>query len=96
MSDSGATTEYGTWWNWMESATVENTVSAYVNGFEDDFDFEAAVSDYRAEVNAALPEGVTLNGNHFYGPYPRPEGLDLRPAIEGVDLGVIVMRHPRK
>jgi hypothetical protein len=105
------TTEYGTWATRSGgyAARVEDTVLAVIGEFVDDYDFKAIMREYRAEINAALPDGVTLDGEIFYGPYAAPgvelewpgyptedDGrLDLFTIIHGVDLWPIIERHDR-
>lgn len=101
------TTEYGGWSQYGDrtSLTVEESVSSIL-GFEaDEFDVETIAADYRAGINAGLPEGVTLNGDMFYGPaYPVDPVASLegpgfteqvRQAVEKVDFWAIVERHRR-
>jgi len=109
------TTEYGTWNNHGDSSalTVEASVTNYISGgdsewverIQSDGSFDAMVDAYRDAINEALPDGVSLNGNDFYGPYydadtdfegyPTNEDgrLDIATIIKGVDLGEIVDKH---
>jgi hypothetical protein len=109
------TTEYGTWNNHGDRTahTVEDTVTGYISGgdsewlerIQADGSFEAMVAGYREAINDALPDGVSLNGNEFYGPYydadqdwdgyPTNEsgGLDIAAIIAEIDLGSIVDEH---
>lgn len=89
------TTSYGTWNNHGDRThvRVEDTVAVYLGEFVADYDFGALVTAYRAAINAALPEGVSLNGDEFYGPHPRDFDLDLPEAIESVDLGSLAEQY---
>lgn len=109
------TTEYGTWNNRVERTahTVEDTVASYISGGDSEWverceetgALEDMVADYRAAINAALPDGVSLNGNDFYGPYydddqnfdgyPTDEDgrLDIAEIVSEIDLGAIVEKH---
>src|SRR5690606_34496329 len=64
------TTSYGTWNNRVDgdALTVEQTIAETL-GDADEYDIDAIAADYRTAINKALPEGVTLAGNDFYGPY---------------------------
>lgn len=89
------TTSYGTWNNWGDrsAVTVEDTVTAYLGEFADDYNVGALIHAYRHEINAALPDGVQLCGDQFYGPYPSPADLDLSDAIASVDLGALAEQY---
>lgn len=108
------TTSYGTWYNHTGSnVTVEADVADYVGGgdrewrerIEADGSFDAMVDDYRQAVNDALPAGVSLAGNDFYGPYydadkdfdgyPTDEDgrLDIAAIIADINLGEIVEKN---
>lgn len=102
------TTSYGTWCNHGDhsNVTVEASVLDFISGGDDEWRdlMESSgalghvVDDYRDEINDALPEGVRLAGNEFYGPaYEKDfawEGeLDIAEIIEEIDLGEIVERH---
>lgn len=102
------TTGYGTWNNHGDrtALTVEDTVGGYLSGGDSEWverceqtgALENMVATYRAAINNALPDGVSLNGNDFYGPYYEAdqawEGeLDLAEIIAGIDLGEIVAGH---
>jgi hypothetical protein len=101
------TTNFGTWLNHAGSLTVEQTIADYVGDFADDYDLDAIARDYRDAVNEAMPHGVTLAGNEFYGPYyetdrdfdgyPADEHdeLDMAAIIESVDFVEIVERHDK-
>lgn len=102
------TTGYGTWNNHGDRSnlTVEATIADFINGGDDDWRerietsgaFEKMAADYRAEINEALPDGVSLCGNEFIGPYYAADcdwdgDLDISGIIGSVDLGAIVERH---
>lgn len=102
------TTDYGTWCNHGDryNLTVEATVCDAINGGDNEWQervqstgaFDRIVSDYRDAIDAALPEGVTLAGDQFYGPYYEADWtwdgeLDIAGLIEAIDLYEIVARH---
>jgi hypothetical protein len=91
------TTEYGTWVNHNNATTVEDTVSAYLGDFAQDYDFDGLVHAYRDAINNALAGGVSLNGNQFYGPYPMPaNAVDaIADAISSIDLGELAAEYDR-
>jgi hypothetical protein len=65
------TTSYGTWANYDRShLAVEDTVADFLGDQADSFDVDKVVAAFRAAIDSALPEGVSLAGNDFYGPYP--------------------------
>lgn len=109
------TTTLGTWTSLVAhySASVESTVTDYLNGGDADWRerveetgaFERMVADYRQAINDALPHGVALAGDEFYGPYYEADRdfqgyptdddgrLDIAAIVEDIDLGEIVDRH---
>lgn len=109
------TTSYGTWNNHGDRSnlTVEATVTDFINGGDSEWRerceksgaFDAMVDDYRQAIADALPDGVSIAGNDFYGPYyaadkdfdgyPVDEDgdLDIAAIIADIDLGEIVDRH---
>lgn len=106
---SGANTSYGTWLTEVdrESTTVERTVlEAFGSeGPPDGVDVDQLAADYREAINEALPEGVTLSGNEFYGPAEpaagQPDGyllnrrgeLNVEAIVNDVDFWKIVGDH---
>lgn len=102
------TTSYGTWNNKVDRyrLTVEQSVvEAFGAEGTDGFDLPAIVADYRAAINEALPQGVTLVGDEFIGPYrPEPDafagypvdddgGLDIKAIVDDIDLWAIIEKH---
>ena len=102
------TTSYGAWVNHGDDSnrTVEATVADYIGGGDADWRqrvessgaFERMVDDYRAAINNALPDGVSLCGNEFYGPYHDDDctwdgELNISEIIDGIDLAAIVDRN---
>jgi hypothetical protein len=102
-----ATTSYGTWNNRVESGelTVEQSVLTALGDFAHEYDLDAIAADYRNAINDALPSGVSLNGDEFYGPYytadrdfgdcPMDEDdrLDIKAIVETVDFWDIAAKH---
>lgn len=100
------TTSYGTWNNRVDgdALTVEQTIAETL-GDADEYDIDAIAADYRTAINKALPEGVTLAGNDFYGPYytedatwgPELEDedgrLDIKAIVGNIDLWAIAAEH---
>lgn len=107
------TTSYGTWNNHGDynNTTVEATIADVIGG---DSDWRARMEasgaldrievDYREAIAAALPEGIVLSGEEFYGPHYTDEtiecgltdfddGAAISEALEGVDLMAIVEAH---
>lgn len=102
------TTSYGTWNNYGDrsNSTVEATIADFINGGDDDWRervetsgaLEKMAADYRAEINKALPDSVSLCGNEFIGPYYATDydwdgDLNISEIIASVDLDAIVERH---
>jgi hypothetical protein len=92
------TTEYGTWGDVGESTvTVEEYVAGALGEHGEGYDVAALAADFRKAVNEALPEGVTLNGNLFFGPHDvaAEDRPDLREVVDSVDFWEIAGRHDR-
>lgn len=100
------TTGYGSWYNVQgHELTVASTVSTSLGDYPDDYNADAIEDEYRAAIQAALPEGVWLTGEEFIGPYHDADknfdgypaddygDLDLKAIVESVDLMEIVERH---
>lgn len=102
------TTSYGSWNNNGDrtNLTVEASIADYINGGDAKWrkrvEKTGALDDmaaaYREAINDALPAGVSLNGDEFYGPYYEADhtwdgDLDITEIIEGIDLGEIVEAH---
>jgi hypothetical protein len=88
------TTDYGTWNSYDQSnLRVEDTIADYLGEFADNYDVPGLVAAYRAAINEALPEGITLAGDHFYGPYPRDFDVDLAESIDTIDLATLTEQH---
>lgn len=93
------TTEYGVWDDTIPGGfTLPDGLAIALGDAAESFDIEAIEADYREALNAALrADGITLAGEVFYGPYPRPEGAKAAIAaiVETVDLWEIAARHDR-
>lgn len=109
------TTEYGTWNNYgdRDNVTVEATIADVVNGADSDWReameaagmFKRIAADYREAINDALPDGVSLARNDFYGPYYEADmdfdgyllnedgELDIPAIIADIDLQEIIERY---
>lgn len=89
--------QYGSWGGFTHEARVEDGIAAFLNEFADDYDVPGLVAAYRDAINEALPEGVSLHGDEFYGPYPKPADMDelIREAITSVDLTPIAERFDK-
>lgn len=92
------TTSYGTWdnVNSSSSSSVEDSVAVALSEFAADYDLDGLVVAYREAINAVLPKDISLNGNEFYGPYPREAALDLAELVESVDFWTLSVHHDRK
>ena len=92
------TTSIGTWATVVGSTygSMTQDIAGDLGEYAEDHDLDAIETDYRDAINAALPEGVTLAGDEFYG--PAHEAIDrdaIREAVEGVDFWAIAERHAR-
>lgn len=100
------TTSYGTWANHGGGGlTVADSITEALGEFAGDYDTEAIEVEYREAINEALPDGVTLDGDEFYGPYYEADqdfdgyplddfgGLDIKTIVEFTDFWAITERH---
>lgn len=92
------TTSYGTLQQYTGDVSVRDEIESVLAEHAGDFDVDAIEAEYRSELAELLPEGVTLNGDEFYGPHPMPEDADdaIETAIEalkGDRFWEIVARH---
>ena len=102
-----ATTSYGTINNYTGSSSVEDYIADAFGSFSDDgYDIAGIAQEFRETINAALPPGVSLSGDEFYGPYYEADRgfdgypiasdgnmVDIAAIIESVDFWGIVNRH---
>jgi hypothetical protein len=101
MSDAGATTEYGSWGIIMGGGCP--ALRALVDDVCDEHytwdDVHEITEAYRDAINRELsPYGVTLAGDEFVGPYPRPDSYtpeNLAEIVRAVHLDVIIREHDR-
>ncbi len=101
------TTTYGTWARYTKQVSVAWGIENSLGAYADDFDLDALTSAYRDAINNALPDGVTLNGDEFYGPYYATDqnwdgypttddgDLDLKTIIDGIDLWAIAPKFEK-
>ena len=91
------TTEFGTWANHDSYVSVEDTVTTFLGDYVQDYDVDGLVSAFRAAINAALPQEISLLGDQFYGPYPMPADASdvIDAAIASVDLGQLAAEYDR-
>jgi hypothetical protein len=98
------TTSYGTWNNHINQYSVGLHVDVVeaLGDYANDYDVDAIAADWRAAINDALPDSVTLSGDEFIGPayaddqdwtgYPVedvPDGLEDQ-LEGGLDIKAIV------
>src|SRR5690554_3996946 len=95
-----ATTPYGTFIGNVAdpggAGSRRDYITTALGDYADDYDIEAIVDEYRDAINERLADqGITLAGDEFYGPSPRPENAAevIADAIKDVDFWTIVERH---
>lgn len=109
MTESTATTSYGTWANvYGGPLTIRDEIDEALDDVPDEYapSDEIALA-YENAVNQALPPGVILVGDEFYGPaypdegefdrYPCDEdgALDLAAIVQSINVWEIIERHAR-
>jgi hypothetical protein len=94
---SDATRSYGYWESVVDGggASVEHYVAETMSDFADDYDIDKIVDEFRAAINAALPDGVSLAGNEFLGPVDI-EWVDINQVIDDIDFWAIMKRNEKK
>lgn len=103
------TTSYGSWYNHTgsnltPSADIQDVMggadSDWLQRMEDSGAIDDIERDWREAINEALPEGITLAGEEFYGPHDSDpdytdeiQDCDIREIINAIDLQDIIERH---
>jgi hypothetical protein len=92
-----ATTSYGTWVNHGDGgATLKDGVIGSLGEHFDGYDVDGLTDAFRDAINDQLPDGVSLHGDEFYGPYPIVDGEVMRgqinEAIQSVDFFMLADR----
>lgn len=89
------TVSYGSWTTHGDAlcATIENTIRDALADFAPQFDIDGIATEFRAALNTALPDGVTLDGNEFHGPDIPGDRPNLRAIIRTVDMFAIAARN---
>jgi hypothetical protein len=90
--------DYGPWSDFASGRTPESYVEDALGRDPAECDLYAASAAFRRAVCEALPDGVTLAGHHFYGPYHEQDcqwdsPLDIRAIIDSIDLEPIIKAH---
>jgi len=99
-----ATTCIGTWVNFGGgySTSPESDIADFLSGghpewreaMEESGAVDRIAEDYRAAIDAVLPEGIALCGDEFIADVDVDYDADeIKEAIEAIDLGEIVERH---
>ena len=93
---SSPTAQYGSWQRATghSAFTLDGEVAdALLAGCDandyTDAQIDAVAQAYRAAINAALPDGVMLCGDEFYGPADA-ERPDLDAIVDAVDFWAVV------
>ena len=90
--------DYGPWSDFAAGRTPESYVEDALGRDPADYDLYAASAAFRRAVCEALPDGITLAGHHFFGPYDEQDcewdsPLDIRAIIDSIDLEPIIKAH---
>ena len=90
--------EYGLWSDFAPGRDPESYVEDAHGVNPATCDLYAIAAEFRRAVNAALPDGVTLAGTMFLGPYEDAEcqwdsPLDIAAIISSIDLEPIIKAH---
>lgn len=87
-----AMTAYGSWADITgRGKQVEHPVFDLVGLRFNGYDIVRLTVAYRREVIKALPEGISLHGINFFGPYPQPDNATerIKAAIDAIDLDLL-------
>ncbi|MFV8127507.1 hypothetical protein [Streptomyces syringium] len=101
QSMNNLTMDYGSWGTYSDGSSrtlpayIEEVLGAQGDLNLGDFDTDAIAEEYRAAINSALPEGISLSGSTFHGPVPMADGIrdEIRGVVAAVDLWEIIARH---
>ena len=90
--------DYGRWSDFASGRTPESHIENALGGDPAGCSLYAASGAFRRAVCDALPDGVTLAGHHFLGPYDEQDcgwdsPLDIRAIIDSIDLEPILKAH---
>lgn len=94
----GPTTHYASFLSVMGTPDPEDIVRGYMSDAVDEYDVEAAVSDYRAGLNELLPGSLVLVGDAFIGLVGDDDVPDywqelVNELAEDIDLEELIERH---
>ena len=97
MDTSKATTVIGDWTTVEpHSTSLEATIGSALGEYAGDHDIPALTAAFRAAIDNALPEGISLNGNQFIGPWGHPyPGDAIREAYASVNFWALAQRHAK-
>lgn len=92
------TTEYGAWGDHGMFGEVRADVAEFLGEFVGDYDLDGLVMAYQDAITDALPDGVALRGNDFYGPWPRPDDYRevIAAVIDSVDLAALAGQYEKE
>jgi hypothetical protein len=90
--------DYGPWSDFASGRTPESYVEDALGGDPAGCNLYAVSAALRRAVCEALPDGVTLAGHHFFGPYDGQNcewdgPLDIRAIVDSIDLEPIIKAH---
>jgi hypothetical protein len=90
--------DYGPWSDFASGRTPESYIEDALGYDPAGYDLYAASAAFRRAVCEALPDGVTLAGHHFFGPYEAQNcewdsPLDIRDIIDSIDPEPIIKAH---
>lgn len=90
--------DYGLWSDFASGRDPESYVEDACGVDPATYDLYSIAAEFRRVINATLPDGVTLAGNMFLGPYEDVEcewdsPLDITAIIDSIDLEPIIKAH---
>ena len=89
-----AETSYRSVGFWLKSLSINEYIVEALGPYPPEgLDIASIERDFRKEIDKVLPDGFSLVGEEFIGPYPVRQDVDIAEYVHGVDFWEIVDRY---